>query len=148
MNLEDRVYTFGLPGKPDHVSGIGVPLDFSSDLCGLFFDFPTVVAPSIFMQEMGQAFGQADFRYFGNGFKLGFVTNMRIQNPTHIYPFDKKYEQYHQVLLELLQIRSEIRPSACLSLHYDSKKGYWLYEKIHPEIPLDTAFSSFEDEKY
>lgn len=145
MDLDETVYCLSHPTDTKDIVAVGVPLDFSQDMVGLFMGFKKVVAPSIFFADMAKTYGAANFLHLGSGFKTGFVTNMRVPNPSFLKVMNEEYPDYHRIQRELLCIRAE-RPKACLQLQYDSQKGYWLYETIHPEVPLDTAYSFFDGE--
>jgi len=146
MDLEETVYCLTHPNDSNDIVGIGVPLDFSQDIVGLYMGFKKVVAPSIFFADMSLKYGSANFLHLGNGFNTGFVTNMRVPNPSFLMPLREDYLDYHRIQTELLHIRAEVRPKACLQLQYDSQKGYWVYESIHSEVPLDTAYSTYDGE--
>ena len=145
MDLEETVYCLTHPTDSNDIVGIGVPLDFSQDIVGLYMGFKKVVAPSIFFSDISKTYGVASFIHLGNGFETGLVTNMRVPNPSFLMPLREDYPDYHHIQRELLHIRT-VRPKACLQLEYDSKKGYWVYEKFQPEVPLDTAYSCYDGE--
>jgi hypothetical protein len=145
MDLEEKVYCLTHPTDINDIVAIGVSLDFTQDIVGLYLGFKKVVAPSIFFADISKTYGAASFIHLGSGFDTGLVTNMRVPNPSFLMPLSEDYPDYQHIQRELLHIRSE-RPKACLQFQYDSKKGYWVYDKFHPEVPLDSAYSTYDGE--
>lgn len=52
MDLDETVLCLTHPTNPDDIVGLGVPLDFSHDIVGLYLGFKKVVAPSILFADM------------------------------------------------------------------------------------------------
>lgn len=143
--LDEIVYCLTNPTDENDIVGVGVSLDFSHDLVGIYCGFKKIVAPSIFMAHMLKTYGEANFLDLGNGFQPGLVANMRVPNPS-FSTLSTEYPNYSRIQTELLNIRAEVRPKPCLELHYDIKQSLWIYETLIPEIPMNTSYSFYEGE--
>ncbi len=141
-SLDETVYCLTNPATGQDIIAIGVPLDFSHDLVGLFCGFKQIVAPSIFAAHMLKTYKEAHFRNIADRFE-GLVANMRVSNP-NFYALPETDPDYREIQRELLNYRAEIKPKPYLDLRYDTRQKLWLYEAMIPENKLDNAYAFYE----